>query len=354
MPVLVLQQVGDDLAAPLGDILVIIAILSLMADDVPEIILDEGGHVLGSDIPHLEVDGVLAFEREPDGIGWIRIVAHTTHTATEAEVSPRSIGTDIRAPVHLQFEVGDGIKVEVTVQQPLRDSVDGALRHADTETAGVGTGAGGETRDNGRLIDLIHADLLEEAVDVRQISLSDVTHLNLLLLREADDIVTVVVEIVGDLCEKLGRAIAVRDGDISIPQTIGLLMGIAPFPGLERLVGVLNGCERRVVMVGCHDRCRRMEVERRIVLQGIKLIHIHPLSLLFPIAVEDITHARLMPVTAVAVLIEPVLQRLGSAIKIFLRQEVEDLETGGRVRSRTAGNEHTETTLTRHDTRLQA
>lgn len=84
------------------------------------------------------------------GIGWIRIIADTSYTTAEAEVSPGGIGADIRAPIHLQFEVGDGIEIEISVvEQSLGDSIDGTLRHADTKTAGVGTGAGCETRHDG-------------------------------------------------------------------------------------------------------------------------------------------------------------------------------------------------------------
>ena len=97
-----------------------------------------------------------------------------------------------------------------------------------------------------------------------------------------------------------------------------------------------------------------MEINRPIFLKFLELFEIESLGLSLSILVEHVSHACLVAVAAVAILVEPVLQGLGCTVEVFLWQEVEYLPTGMGVAGGTTGDEHTETALSVLDASLQS
>ena len=182
---------------------------------------------------------MLALGWQPDGVGRIWIIAHTSHSSAESQVAPGGEGTDVGAAVHAKLEIRNGIEVQIAIKKLLGNAIDGTLWQTDSQAAGIGTGAAGEIRNHHWIIYLIDAQFLEEGVDVGEIFLWDIAHLNLLFLGEANHVVAIVAQIFGYFCEEIRGVVAVAQWDVGIPEVlfqtlgIGLLVGVTALPGFE-------------------------------------------------------------------------------------------------------------------------
>ena len=233
------NQILHDVHASLCHILVIIDIVGLFGYYITQVIFYECRNLLGSDIALLQVDFVLALYRQPNGVCWIWVIAHTPYTTAESQVAPGGEGTDVGTAVHAKLEVRNGVEVQIAAEKLLGNAVDGTLWQTDSQTAGIGAGAAGEVGYHHRIINLIDTQFLEEGVDVGEIFLWDIAHLNLLFLGETDYVVAIVAQVFGYFCEEIRGVVAVAQWDVGIPEVlfqtlcIGLLVGIAALPGFE-------------------------------------------------------------------------------------------------------------------------
>ena len=195
-------------------------------------------------------------------------------------------------------------------------------------------------------------------IDVGQILLRDIAHLNLFTLCKSDDVVAIVAQIVSHLGEELRSVVAMVYREIGKPQVLtfslfsGLCVGIASFPAKKLLAVVFLW--RKVGAMVFERQCRYEEVERSVFLQLVEFFEIESFGLLFTIFIEHIAHTGLVAVATVTVFVEPVFQRLGSTIEIHLWKKVEDLPACVWIRSRTAGDEHTVATLSFDNLCLQS
>ena len=207
---------------------------------------------------------MFAFYRQPDGVGWIWIIAHTSYTTAESQVAPGGKGTDVGTAVHAKLEVWDGIEVQIAIEKLLGNAIDGTLWKADSQATGISSGTAGEVGNHYRVIYLIDAQFLEEGVDVGEIFLRDIAYLNLLFLGEADNIVAIVAQIFGYFCEEIRGVVAVAQWDVGIPEVllqalgIGLLVGVTALPRFE--IGWCFKC-REVGLVMLQWQSRSLEID---------------------------------------------------------------------------------------------
>ena len=55
---------------------------------ITQVIFYECRNLLGCDVTLLQVDFVLALYRQPNGVCWIWVIAHTSYTTAESQVAP--------------------------------------------------------------------------------------------------------------------------------------------------------------------------------------------------------------------------------------------------------------------------
>ena len=211
------EQILHDVNASLRHVVVVVGIVGLPGDDIAEIILHEFGQLLGGDVTLLQVYLVFALCRQPNRVGWIRVVAHTPYTTAETQVTPSGKCADIGTAVHAKFEVGNGIEVEVALLELLGDGINGTLGQTDAKTAGVCTRAARQVGHHYGIVYLINAQLLEEGVDVGEILLRDVAYLYLFLFGEAQYVIAIVGHIFRHLGEEVGGVVAVAQGNVGVP-----------------------------------------------------------------------------------------------------------------------------------------
>ena len=100
---------------------------------------------------------MFALDWQPNRIGRVWIISYTSHTSTESQVAPCGQCTDIGTSVHSEFEVRDGIQIQITAEELLGNCINRTLRQTDAKSAGVCTSTACEVGDNYRIIYLIYA-----------------------------------------------------------------------------------------------------------------------------------------------------------------------------------------------------